>query len=159
MYVLMFAATFVWKYFSETKLARYDVKCIYWSSYDVPVFLVRFYARFSKNTEMSNLMKSRSVLAELFHADGRTDWRTDSQTDMTKLVIAFRNFANAPINFIAKNGRSFCTTFSILSLRLRAITKHFTRYSENSQSRHWNFAAFHHWFLEIISFYRIIRHL
>jgi hypothetical protein len=36
-------------------------------------------------------MKIRPVEAELFHAD-----RTDGQTDMTKLVIAFRNFANAP---------------------------------------------------------------
>jgi hypothetical protein len=33
-------------------------------------------------------MKIRPVGAELFHADG--------QTDMTKLIVAFRNFANAP---------------------------------------------------------------
>jgi len=31
---------------------------------------------------------SRSSGAELFHADGRTD--------MTELIVAFRNFANAP---------------------------------------------------------------
>jgi hypothetical protein len=43
-------------------------------------------------------MKIHPVRAELFHADGRTDGRkqterwTDSQTDMTKLIIAFRNF-------------------------------------------------------------------
>ena len=30
--------------------------------------------------------------AELFHADRRTD----KQTDMTKLIVAFRNFANTP---------------------------------------------------------------
>jgi len=35
-------------------------------------------------------MKVRSVAVELFHADGRTD--------MTKLISAFRNFANAPKN-------------------------------------------------------------
>ena len=34
-------------------------------------------------------MKIRPVGAELFHADGRTD----GQTDMTKLIVAFRNFA------------------------------------------------------------------
>jgi len=33
-------------------------------------------------------MKIRSVEVELFHVDGRTD--------MTKLTVAFRNFANAP---------------------------------------------------------------
>jgi len=32
--------------------------------------------------------------AELFHAGGRTD----GQTDMTKLIVAFRNFAKAPKN-------------------------------------------------------------
>jgi hypothetical protein len=37
-------------------------------------------------------MKIRPVGAELFHTDGRTD----TQTDMTKLIVAFRNFADAP---------------------------------------------------------------
>jgi hypothetical protein len=43
-------------------------------------------------------MKIRSVVTELFNADGR---QIDRQTDMTKLVVSFRNFANAPkINFL-----------------------------------------------------------
>jgi hypothetical protein len=42
---------------------------------------------FSKNTEVSNIIKILSPGAVLFHADG--------QTDMTKLIAAFRNFANA----------------------------------------------------------------
>jgi hypothetical protein len=37
-------------------------------------------------------MKIHPVGAELFHVDG---W-TDRQTDMTKLMVAFRNFANTP---------------------------------------------------------------
>jgi hypothetical protein len=37
-------------------------------------------------------MKIRPVGAELFRADGRT-YR---QADMMKLIVAFRNFANAP---------------------------------------------------------------
>ena len=44
--------------------------------------------RFSKNTQIPNFMKIRPVGAELFHADRRTD--------MTKLIVAFRNFSNAP---------------------------------------------------------------
>jgi hypothetical protein len=32
--------------------------------------------------------------AKLFHKDGRAD----RMTDMTKLLVAFRNFANAPKN-------------------------------------------------------------
>jgi hypothetical protein len=37
---------------------------------------------------MSNLMKMHPVGADLYHEDGRTD--------MTKLIVVFRNFAKAP---------------------------------------------------------------
>ena len=43
-----------------------------------------------KSTQIQNLMTIRPVGAELFHADGRTH--------VTKLIVAFRNFANAPKN-------------------------------------------------------------
>jgi hypothetical protein len=41
--------------------------------------------RFSKNIRISNGMKIRPMEAELFDEDGRTD----GQTDMTKLIVAF----------------------------------------------------------------------
>ena len=56
---------------------------------------------------MSNFINIRSVGAEMFHAgrwtdgqtgeriEGRKDKWTDRGTDTTKLIIAFRNFANA----------------------------------------------------------------
>jgi len=44
----------------------------------------------SKNMQVADLMRSRSVGAEMFHAD--------RQTDMTELTVAFRNFTNAPKN-------------------------------------------------------------
>jgi hypothetical protein len=58
-----------------------------------PLFLydfnyTNFLERFPKNYKVPNLMKIRPVGAELFHAY--------EQTDMTKLIIAFRNFAKAP---------------------------------------------------------------
>jgi hypothetical protein len=53
---------------------------------------------FSKNTQISNLMKIRPVGADLLHADRLTDgW-----TDMTKLTVAFLNFAKAPTNALVK---------------------------------------------------------
>jgi hypothetical protein len=64
------------------------------SSPKVPVILVRawqklnFLDKFSKNTHILNFMKIRPVGAELLNADG--------QTDITKLIVAFRNFANVP---------------------------------------------------------------
>ena len=41
-------------------------------------------------------MKIRPVGAELVHADGLKDGRTEGRTDTTKLLVAFRNLANAP---------------------------------------------------------------
>jgi len=55
---------------------------------------LNFFNRFSKNTKTWNFMKIRPVGAELLQADRQTDGRTD----MTKLLVAFRNFANAPKN-------------------------------------------------------------
>jgi hypothetical protein len=49
------------------------------------------------------------VGAELFHADGRTD--------MTKLTVAFRSFANAPKKFFSVLGvkKNVDTMVSILA--------------------------------------------
>jgi hypothetical protein len=57
-----------------------------------------FLGGFSKNNQVSNFMKIRPVGAELFLAGGRADGRTDGRTSMTKLIVAFRNFAKAPEN-------------------------------------------------------------
>jgi len=46
---------------------------------------------FRKNTQRSNFMKILPVGAELFNTE-----RTERQTDMTNLIVAFRNVANAP---------------------------------------------------------------
>jgi len=42
---------------------------------------------------MSNVMRILLVGAELFHADGQTE------TDMAKLIVAFRSFTKAPNNY------------------------------------------------------------
>jgi hypothetical protein len=49
-----------------------------------------------KNNQISNFVKIRPVGQELFHADGEMD----GQTDMTKLIVAFHNFTNAPKNWL-----------------------------------------------------------
>ena len=46
--------------------------------------------RFSKNTQISSFMTIHPVEATFFHTDG--------QIDMTKVMVAFRNFANMPKN-------------------------------------------------------------
>jgi hypothetical protein len=71
-------------------------KTEYWSSCEVPVILVRFECnlnfidRFSINTQILNFVKIRLVGIEVIHADRRTD--------VTKLIVAFHNFANEPKN-------------------------------------------------------------
>ena len=44
--------------------------------------------------------------AEFFHVDGQTDRQTDGETDMTKLIVAFRNFSNAPKKGYFRGGPS-----------------------------------------------------
>jgi hypothetical protein len=97
--VLIFYTTFVRNVtYSKKNWTGYDQN-LHCFSYKVPVIVVRFswnlnfLDRFSRNTQISDLMKIRPVSAELFHADGRTD--------MTMLIVAFRNFANAPKNWSA----------------------------------------------------------
>ena len=55
--------------------------------------------KFSKNTQIRNFLKIRPVGVELFHGDrGLMDGQTDRETDrdMTKLTVAFRNCVDAP---------------------------------------------------------------
>jgi hypothetical protein len=51
-----------------------------------------FSTEFGKNPQISNFMKIRRVGSELFYADRQTD------NNMTKLIVAVRNFANAHKN-------------------------------------------------------------
>ena len=68
------------------------VKCLFFLSY----FNIKL--EFSQQTfeKYSNIKfrENRLVGDELFHANGRTDGRTD----MTNLIVAFRNFAGVPKN-------------------------------------------------------------
>jgi hypothetical protein len=65
-------------------------------------------------------MKIRPVRAEFFYADGRTDRQTDGwmdkYTDMTKLIVAFCNSANASNNYrlLAKVDRSVAVDYVIM---------------------------------------------
>jgi hypothetical protein len=50
---------------------------------------------FRKNTQISNFMKIRLVVVELFHAEGKAERRTD----MKRFIVALGNFAKAPKKF------------------------------------------------------------
>jgi hypothetical protein len=84
------------------------------SPIEVPVTLVRFLRnfnfldRFSKNIRMSIFTKIRPVGAESYG-----DGRTDGQTDMTKLIAVFCNFANVPKMSTLFQSVAACSNFWI----------------------------------------------
>jgi hypothetical protein len=91
--VLIFSTTVVWNIsHSRKNWARYYPK--YYIGLHVILSNINetwiFSTDFRKILQISNFMKMRLVEAEFFHADRRTD--------MTKLVVAFRRFANEPKN-------------------------------------------------------------
>jgi len=75
------------------------IKNAYWFSCKVQTILVRYWWDLNfldglpQNTQIQYLMKIHSMGAEFFRADRRTD--------MAKLLVAFRNFANAAENLYA----------------------------------------------------------
>ena len=76
------------------RISERDIN-VHRSSCKVSVILVRFLwnlnflDRFSEKSRASNFMKICPAGAEIFYADG--------QTDTTKLIVAFRHFANANV--------------------------------------------------------------
>jgi hypothetical protein len=69
---------------------------------------------------MSNCIKIRRLGAELYRADG--------QTDMTKLIVAFRSFANAPKSHFSLLCLYFCVLI-ILALPFVRTIQHTTQSS------------------------------
>jgi hypothetical protein len=85
------------------------------SSFKVPVNLVglRWISRkIFEKPQISNFTKILLVGAQFFHAGS---W-TDRQTDMTELIVAFRNFANAPKNSTFFPRNIFLSSFIKLQL-------------------------------------------
>ena len=63
---------------------------------DLNEYLIFFFDRYSKSFQMSVFKEICQLGAELFHSDRVADGRTNSQTDMTRLIFGFHSFANAP---------------------------------------------------------------
>jgi len=79
-------------------IQRDTIKNVHWSSYKVPNIFDTFkdneFSRkiFEKNTQIPNLMKIRLVMAELNHADWRSDRRTDRQGRLWNPKVHYRAY-------------------------------------------------------------------
>jgi hypothetical protein len=98
MCILIFSTTTVWNIsHSKKNWARYDQKCILVfmkiDRYSRQIWIKLKFSEqiFWEVPKYKISWKSVQWGTELFHADGRTDGRTDT----TKAVVAFRSFANA----------------------------------------------------------------
>jgi hypothetical protein len=89
-------------FFILGRIRRVTIVKIHSFSCKAPVILSRiwrnlkFVDRFLRNIQRSNLMNIRSMGPKLVHADRRAGRQTHRRNDMTKLIAAFRNFADAP---------------------------------------------------------------
>ena len=102
--ISILTTTFIWNIpHSKKNWDRYDLN-VYLCSCKVPFILARpwqnlnLFDRFSKNAQISNLIKIRPVGAELFHADRQTDRQTHRRTDVTQLIVALRYCVKATNN-------------------------------------------------------------
>jgi len=89
----------------------------------------------SKTTPISNFMKIHPVGAELFYADGRTDWWTDP----TKLTLAFRNFVGPPKTYIVTK----IAVFLCQALHINFYVRPFTSISMSGPSHQFLCLALH----------------
>ena len=98
--VSIFSTTFIWNIsHSKKECARYDKKNVHRSLRKVAVYSCQILMKI----EFSRQIFKKSSNLE-FHENPSSGsrvvaWgRTDSQTDMTKHIVAFRNFSNPPKN-------------------------------------------------------------
>jgi len=76
--------------------------------------------------QISKFIKISLVGSKLFHGDGRTNGRTDRQTNVSDLAVAFYNSANAPKN------STFCSYSKfIFFMRISDKTAIISAYSSN----------------------------
>ena len=103
--VFLFSLEFLSDSFLLLRRTELDIITnVHQSSCTVPLFLSGFNVTWIFSTDFRRILKYQISLkirpggVELFYTDRWTDGRTDGRTDMTKLIVAFCSFENAPKN-------------------------------------------------------------
>jgi len=94
--VLIFSTVLLEKFLVLRRVQRDTIVNIHRSSCKVPVNLVRVWWKLNfLSTKFRKILKYR-ISWKYVQWQPSFSMRTDGQTDMAKLIVAFRNFANAP---------------------------------------------------------------
>jgi len=89
---LIFSTNFFWDiYHFKKNWARYDLN-VYWSSCKVPVMLSDFNLTWIFSTDFQKILRYKISWHSFQWEPSFSMWR-DGWTYMTKLIVAFRNFA------------------------------------------------------------------
>ena len=103
MCLLISSTTFVWSIsYSKKKWARYDQKCKLVLKLSTRHSLSDFNETWNFSTVFRKMLKYKISCKSAQWAQS-CFMRTDGRTDMTKLIVAFRNFANTPKNVYSLN--------------------------------------------------------
>jgi hypothetical protein len=96
-------------------LCTVPVIIVYSTGYYCPILMnSEFSEQFFEKYSTNNFHENPPSGAELFLVERRTEGRTDGRTDVTKLIVAFRNFAKSPKNYQLLMYIAFITVSNIL---------------------------------------------
>jgi len=125
MRVSVFSTKFVETFFILSRTERDTIKNVYWSSCNVPIILVRFYWTWNFSTYFRKI--PYQISWKPVQREPICSTHTEGRTDVMKLIVACRKFANAPKNLsvnVVQGNTALCSEI---------LAKHLDRVDERKE--------------------------